>query len=270
MRGCAFARRVLCVVLRVASAVVACCIDACCIGARIMLHRCALHVASVTRSPPAALPPCGALHGVLRVGAARFGKGRAFAVAERRRDALVRSRTAAVCSPWTRAPRCSTPWRYLTPMQGCVRGGAALRVSGRCAHGAGVGGRVAGPIAASVGCVGCAQTGGGVVRISDGAVTFKGGTISSSKAVRARPLGLHVLCCTLRKLLLSAACWALVGMPRGLGDTLYTSRLHAAMPYRASAMPCRASAMYSRCSRWHADRRRAPCGAGMLRCRLFV
>ncbi len=78
-----------------------------------------------------------------------------------------------------------------------VRGGAGRRCeSGRCAHGAGVGGRVAGPIAASVGCVGCAQTGGGgVVRISDGAVTFKGGTISNSKAVRARPLRLHVLCC---------------------------------------------------------------------------
>ncbi len=144
-----------------------------------------------------------------------------------------------------------------------MRGGAALRVGpmhtwGGCRRtgcGANRGER---------GCVGCAQTGGGVVRISDGAVTFKGGTISSSKAVRARPLRLHVLCCTLRKLLLSAACWAL---PRGLGDTLYTSRLHAAMPYRASAMPCRASAMYSRCAMWHADRRR---GAGMLRCVLFV
>jgi hypothetical protein len=43
------------------------------------------------------------------------------AAAERRRDALVRS-TAAACSSWRRAPRCSTPWRYPAPQQGCVRG----------------------------------------------------------------------------------------------------------------------------------------------------
>ncbi len=55
--------------------------------------------------------------------AARSGEGRAVAVAERRRDALVRRAwAAAACSPWTRAPRCSTPWRYPAPQQGCVRG----------------------------------------------------------------------------------------------------------------------------------------------------
>ena len=37
------------------------------------------------------------------------------------------------------------------------------------------------------GCVECAQfDGGGVVRMDDGAVTFKGGTISGAVAVRAR------------------------------------------------------------------------------------
>ena len=40
--------------------------------------------------------------------------------------------------------------------------------------------------AAGHGCLGCAQTSGGVVLMADGDVTFKGGTISNTKAVRAR------------------------------------------------------------------------------------
>jgi hypothetical protein len=65
--------------------------------------------------------------------------------------------------------------------------------------GAGVGGRGAGPIAIGVNCAGCAQTGGGVVFMGDGAVTFKGGTISNSKAVRARPSRSHVPLCVLQR-----------------------------------------------------------------------
>ena len=56
---------------------------------------------------------------------------------------------------------------------------------GGCAVGADVGGRGAGPIAMGRGCAGCAQDGGGVVDMDDGAVTFKGGSISNSRAVRA-------------------------------------------------------------------------------------
>jgi hypothetical protein len=43
------------------------------------------------------------------------------------------------------------------------------------------------------GCVGCAQN-GGVVRMKDGLVTFKGGTISNTEAVRARHSCLHKAC----------------------------------------------------------------------------
>ncbi len=43
-----------------------------------------------------------------------------------------------------------------------------------------------GPICGGRGVSGCAQN-GGVVRMDDGAVTFKGGTISNTTAVRARP-----------------------------------------------------------------------------------
>jgi hypothetical protein len=41
------------------------------------------------------------------------------------------------------------------------------------------------PIAMGVAASACAQDGGGVVRMADGAVTFKGGSISNSTAVRA-------------------------------------------------------------------------------------
>ncbi len=124
-----------------------CRIDACCIVAlarvacrigerwrvasvrvlqRCALHRRALHrlVASacVASAPVASAPRsrpqrrCRVMHCSNCCGcAARSGKGRAVAVAERRRDALVRSTTAAACSPWPAAPRCSTPWRYPTP-----------------------------------------------------------------------------------------------------------------------------------------------------------
>jgi hypothetical protein len=110
---------------------------ACCLGARCMLHWCALHGALATHSRPAAPLLCGALL-VRRACAARSGEGRAVAVAERRRDALVRSpgaaaySAAAACSRWPRAPRCSTPWRYPAPKQRCVRASAAMRSWGGC------------------------------------------------------------------------------------------------------------------------------------------
>ncbi len=64
--------------------------------------------------------------------------------------------------------------------------GTAARVRAglvrRCAVWAGVGGRGA---TADCDGRGCAQDYGGVVRMGDGAVTFKGGSISNSTAVRA-------------------------------------------------------------------------------------
>ena len=41
------------------------------------------------------------------------------------------------------------------------------------------------PIAVGVAALACAQDFGGVVRMDDGAVTFKGGSISNTTAVRA-------------------------------------------------------------------------------------
>ena len=56
------------------------------------------------------------------------------------------------------------------------------------------------------GCVGCAQYGGGGgVSMGGGAVTFKGSTISKSKAVRARPSRFHFACCMLQMLMLCDA-----------------------------------------------------------------
>ena len=66
---------------------------------------------------------------------------------------------------------------------------ANVRVSrAGCAVGVGVGGRGARADCHGGGCAGCVQYqygSGGVVRMADGAVTFKGGSISSTKAVRA-------------------------------------------------------------------------------------
>jgi hypothetical protein len=61
---------------------------------------------------------------------------------------------------------------------------------------AGVGGRGAGPIAIGVAAPACAQyNGGGVVSMTDGAVTFKGGNISNAMAVmRARMFRLLHVC----------------------------------------------------------------------------
>ncbi len=64
---------------------------------------------------------------------------------------------------------------------------------GRCALERVLSDEVRGPICGGHGCGGCAQDGGGVVRMDDGAVTFKGGTISNTRAVRARPLWFHIV-----------------------------------------------------------------------------
>ena len=69
---------------------------------------------------------------------------------------------------------------------------------------AGVGGRAARPIYGGRGCAGCAQDGnGGVVRMDDGAVMFKGGTISNTMAVSA--LRSHVACRKCSRLTLHVA-----------------------------------------------------------------
>jgi hypothetical protein len=77
------------------------CVLTCCIGVCCVLHRCALHAASVhvaccirDAPPPRSALPCD-MYGVC---AARLGEGRAFAVAERRRDALVHRASGAACS----------------------------------------------------------------------------------------------------------------------------------------------------------------------------
>ncbi len=58
------------------------------------------------------------------------------------------------------------------------------------------------PIAIGVAAPACAQYDGGVVRMSDGAVTFKGGSISNTKAVRAP----SVRCASLRRGMVLARC----------------------------------------------------------------
>jgi hypothetical protein len=88
-----------------------------------------------------------------------------------------------------------------------MSGGGGCRRTG---YGADCGGR-------GVSC--CAQNGvGGVVRMGDGAVTFKGGTISNTTAVRARLLCSHVSRVSRRMLQileLRAACCARHCVPRG-------------------------------------------------------
>jgi hypothetical protein len=85
---------------RVASVRVACCVGACC-----MLHRRVLHVACSTlhvanAQPSRSARSCSPLCGGWCACAARLGEGRAVAVAERRRVALVRRPAmTAACSP---------------------------------------------------------------------------------------------------------------------------------------------------------------------------
>jgi hypothetical protein len=110
-----------------------------CTGLRRMLH-------AANAQPSRSARSCSPLCSVRCACASRSGEGRAFAAAERRRGALVRSPSAA-CSSWTRAPRCSTPWRYPAPQQGCVRVGLVR-------SGAGVGGRGATADCNTRGCVG--------------------------------------------------------------------------------------------------------------------
>jgi hypothetical protein len=87
-------------------------------------------------------------------------------------NALVRRPVTVACSPWPRALRCSTPWRYPTPEeQGC----GASRADARGVR----------ADSAWCGSVGCAQFSGsgGVINMDDGAVTFKGGSIWNTYAV---------------------------------------------------------------------------------------
>jgi hypothetical protein len=190
-----------------------------------------------------------------------LGQRAGFAVAEWRRDALVRSPTAA-CSPWTRAPRCSTRWRYPTPEQGCVLAGAAMRVGPDAQLGRVSADGMRRPIAIGVAAPACAQDSGGVVRMVDGAVTFKGGSISNSKAVRARPLHLLHVC----------------RMLENAHASRFTLRTTADAPWLACHVEYRwhlvrehiAVGCILCCALWHADRWRARHGARMPRCALCV
>jgi hypothetical protein len=133
-----------------------------------------------------------------------IGRRAGFVVAERRCDALECRLVAAACSPWSGAPRCSTPWRYPTPKHWCVGAGRRCE-SGRCVRrrvsADGVRGRLRGR-----GCVGCVQYGGGgVVCMGAGAVKFKGGTISNTKAVSLRLSRFPFACCLLQMLMFCAA-----------------------------------------------------------------
>ncbi len=95
-----------------------------------------------------------------------------------------------------------------------------------------MGGRCARPICGGRGCAGCAQD-GGVVRMEDGAVTFKGGTISGAVAVRAR---VAFACRTPQMLVLDATCCPRCGMPRcGYGAL---SRVYVVCEPLYAAMCC--------------------------------
>jgi hypothetical protein len=157
------------------------CMPACCIGARCLLHRrlvalcIGLRCIGDAQSSRTAFR-CSELHGMCCVGAARLGKGRALwwpsggamhSCAVLRRRALHGQGHRAV--------------RHRGDIQHRRKGACVVGrrcESGRCARG-----RVSTDCSVR-GCVGCAQ-GGGVVRMLGGAVTFKGGTISNTKAVHA-------------------------------------------------------------------------------------
>ncbi len=179
-------------------------LDQCCIGAPCTLHR--RRIAFPHR--------LGVWYVAWRAtrGPSSMGQRAGFAVAERRCDAHVpRLIATAACSPCSRAPRCSKPWRYPTPKHRCGtgRGGGASRADARWGGCGRTGCRAD---CNRRGCAGCAQKGGGVVRMVDGAVTFKNGTISDAR-VRNRngeevgaPVphvvgdALYASCCTWRML----------------------------------------------------------------------
>jgi hypothetical protein len=102
--------------------------------------------------------------------------------------------------------------------------------SGRCTVGRVSADGVRGRFARGHDRFGCAQNGrGGVVRMGSGVVTFRGGTISNSKAVRAQQLHWHAPRRMVKMLILSSFCMLrgachVVHMPRSVGDTLCASR----------------------------------------------
>jgi hypothetical protein len=168
------------------------------------LHRRALHRRIGDAQPSRSAPPWDALHRVLRACAARLGGGRAvrwpsgdamrsYAGLRRRR----RRRRRALHGQGHRVVRRRGDIRH-RDIGACG--------AGRCSE--------PGPIDGGRGCAGCAQY-GGVVRMDDGTVTFKGGTISRTWAVRA--LRSHAACrkrsCLTLHVARAGACHVL-GMPR--------------------------------------------------------
>jgi hypothetical protein len=171
-------------------------------------------------------------------------------------DALLPS-TPAACSPWQRAPRFSTPWRYPAPKERCVQGGAAVRV-GPTRVVASVGGRGAGgPLRRAWLCRLCA---GGRRRGAHGrwGPHVQGRhDLEHQGGARANPLRFHVVRRIFQMLALCAACctrWCtcdVVHMPRGEDVTSYESR-------------CKLG--YVMCCTWRNEPRRwhARCGAAFV------
>jgi hypothetical protein len=200
-----------------------------------------LHVALVTVSPPAA--PCRVMRVMAGCAcAARVGERRALRLpssgamrscADRRRRALHDQGRRAVrhCGHIRHQSSRGTCWE-----------GQKSDFGPDARSGAGVGGRRASSDCGGQGCAGCSQGGGGVVSMADRvvlttagfaslngnrAVTFKGGSISNTFGVRARPL--HLLRVAKMLMLYVSRCarrrMPVVGMPRGVGGTSYASTL---------------------------------------------
>jgi hypothetical protein len=107
-----------------------------------------------------------------------LGEGRAVAAAERRRDALGAQDYGGVL--YMAKGTALFDAVAISGTEAAVRGSGRMRGWG--------GGRRTGCGADCNrrGCAGCAQDYGGVVRMLDGAVTFKGGSISNTNAVSLR------------------------------------------------------------------------------------
>jgi hypothetical protein len=195
------------------------CVELCCKSHELRRNR-------IGAVPPSVAHPHAAL-GACCIGARCLVASATHRLPEAHR-CVVRCAARVRCAIGRRAGLCGWPsggamrscaeiWRWWRALHGQGhravrrRGDIRHRIRGACEAGRmryGGGCRQTGCAAdcGGRGCVGCAQ-GGGVVRMDDGAVTFKGGTISDTKAVRARQLRSHVACRMLQRLLLSVACW---------------------------------------------------------------
>ena len=130
-----------------------------------------------------------------------------------------------------------------------------------------------------LGYVGCAQE-GGVLRVYDGAVTFIGGTISNTSAVRKRLPRFHVACRVLQILMLYAALlrttvratWCACNIfdteASNVGMTHSVPQCRRGVACELSVACC--NTLCVRCCAVWFGRWRARCVAGMLPCVLYV